>query len=86
MSNRVWDAIIHGTNVAGHIVFSVLLTGLGVLLADPKVIGAFAGYVGRFGIPVAIVNVVVAAILRYIDTKPTITDTIDSLPDVTSQA
>ncbi len=66
----MFDSVLHGVNVASHIVFSILLTGLGVALADPAIVGKFASYVGHYGVPIAIVNIVVAAVLKYIKSVP----------------
>ncbi len=81
MSKRVLDAIVHGIHVAGHIILAIFVTGLGIALTDPTIVGAFVKYVGHFGVPVAIVNVVIAAIIQYVQSKPLSSLTIDSLPD-----
>jgi membrane protein DedA with SNARE-associated domain len=63
-------AILHGLNVAGHILFAAIIVGLGVLLNNnPAVTSQFSSFLIQFGLPTAIVNIVVAAVVKFIQTE-----------------
>jgi len=60
-------AVIHGAKVAGHIAFAAIIIGLGVLIDNnSQVTQQFVSYLIQFGIPTAIANIVVAAVVKFI--------------------
>ncbi len=63
-------AFQHGISVAGHIFFAAIVVGLGVLINNnPTITQQFSSFLLQFGIPTAIVNIIVAAVVKFIETK-----------------
>jgi hypothetical protein len=66
MNSPSSKAILHGFKVAATILGSVFVTGASIYFSNPANLLTFGQYFNHYGIPVAIVNVIVAAIMKYI--------------------
>ena len=78
MNSKFGVAFEHAIKVGFHILFAIFAVGVVVTLEKHS--AQYAAFLMQYGIPVGVTNMVVAGVLKYLNTHyPDVT--IDSLPD-----
>lgn len=71
MEQRLKQAITKALKVGGYIATSVVLLGLYSYFSDQESVNTFTKHLTEFGIPAAIVNIIISGIKEYLKTaKP----------------
>jgi hypothetical protein len=64
--NPFVKTVLHGLQVAATIAGSMLLTGASIYFSNPQNLAVFGNAFEHWGVPVAVVNIIVAMVVKYI--------------------
>jgi hypothetical protein len=68
--DRIKPAIIKALKVGGYIATSIVLLGLGTYLSNPESVDELTKYLTGFGLPTAVVNMLISGIREYVRNAP----------------